>query len=385
MTIVEVLRRFFKEKPRYGSWDDHRAWAGKVAEFLREVYGDTDAETFANIYDKDLSVLIERQCGKLLGLMHKEQMRERRESIEQTPLERPLVRKPFVTAEPMVDIKAKASLLLKGVDVAPEPSRAAIGGRSMLMNPKCFISYSWDSDTHKQWVRKLGEELRRNAVDVALDQWDLRLGMDLLAFMETSIRESNFVLLVCTPAFAVKANTASGGVGYEKGVVSGEIFNKVASEKKFIPILRYGDPGNALPSYLQSKLYVDFRNDADFPAKLEELLRHIYDSPAISKPSLGSTPYFASVSGATASVKGRIYRDKVKGDIMPKFREIKAQAGWTLPPRWLQLDYIQSLNPKENAELEPGIKELIDEGKVEFVKSAIPTLRLTKKGEDALY
>lgn len=101
----------------------------------------------------------------------------------------------------------------------------------MLMNPKCFISYSRDNSIHKEWVRKLGEELRKNGVDVTLDQWDLGPGMDLLSFMETSIRESSFVLLVCSPEFAVKANTSSGGVGYEKGIVSGEIFYKLGSEK----------------------------------------------------------------------------------------------------------------------------------------------------------
>ena len=36
------------------------------------------------------------------------------------------------------------------------------------MNPRCFISYSWDSDSHKDWVRKLAEHLQSSGVDVYL-------------------------------------------------------------------------------------------------------------------------------------------------------------------------------------------------------------------------
>ena len=37
--------------------------------------------------------------------------------------------------------------------------------------PRVFISYSWDNDTHKAWVRYLAEQLRHNGVDARLDQW----------------------------------------------------------------------------------------------------------------------------------------------------------------------------------------------------------------------
>ena len=151
----------------------------------------------------------------------------------------------------------------------------------MTTNPSCFISYSWDDNDHKDWVRNLATKLRENGVDTRLDQWDLSLGGDQLTYMETGVRECNFVLLVCTPIFAKKANTGIGGVGYEKIIVTGEIYQKVASPRKFIPVLRKGNPNDSLPSYLKSKMYVDFRNDDLFNSKLEELLRHIYESPSM--------------------------------------------------------------------------------------------------------
>jgi hypothetical protein len=87
-----------------------------------------------------------------------------------------------------------------------------------LANPKCFVSYSKDDEEHEEWVRKLATTLQKNGVNTALDQWDGYSGMDLINYMETSIRESNFVLMVCTTTYKEKADAGRGGVGYEKMV-----------------------------------------------------------------------------------------------------------------------------------------------------------------------
>jgi TIR domain len=164
-----------------------------------------------------------------------------------------------------------------------------------VTDPKCFISYSWDSDQHKAWVRRLAEELQGNGVYVHLDQWDVRLGHDLPHYMETCVRESQFVLLICTPKFARKANSGNGGVGYEKSIVTGEIFLGVSDDTKFVPVLRLGLPAQALPSYLRSKAFVDMRLDTQFNTSLEEILRHIFDTPIVTRPILGAKPTFTRI------------------------------------------------------------------------------------------
>jgi hypothetical protein len=115
------------------------------------------------------------------------------------------------------------------------------------------------------------------------------------------IRDSDFVILICTPNFCQKANSGSGGLGYEKCIVTGELFSGVASAKKFVPILREGKPTESLPSYLRSKKFIDFRDDADFDQQLEELLRHIYQSPKYVRPSLGSKPSFSQRKNKSGS------------------------------------------------------------------------------------
>ena len=175
-----------------------------------------------------------------------------------------------------------------------------------MANPTVFVSYSWDSEDHKNWVRFLATKLQENGIRVLLDQWDTYLGIDLLKYMESSIRDSDFVLLICTPIFAKKANLGEGGVGYEKIIVTGEIYNSAASPKKFVPILRSGHPRESLPSYLKAKLYSDFSMDDQFQTRLEELLRHIFNSPRFSRPKLGGKPVLKSTENGRSSLSKKI-------------------------------------------------------------------------------
>ena len=79
-----------------------------------------------------------------------------------------------------------------------------------------FVSYSHEGDAHKAWVRRLAEDLTRNGANTTLDQWHLRAGDDIGAFMEQSLENATHIILVCTEAFAQKANERKGGVGYEQ-------------------------------------------------------------------------------------------------------------------------------------------------------------------------
>lgn len=156
--------------------------------------------------------------------------------------------------------------------------------------PRCFISYSWDSEPHRAWVRKLATRLRESGIDAILDQFHCAPGMDLTKFMEKSVREADFVLLVCTPNFSKKADAGAGGVGYEKMIVTGEMLTGIARETKFVPLLREGDAKESLPSYLKSRLFIDFCEDAFFENRLRELLSHLYSEPLYPLPPIGSKP-----------------------------------------------------------------------------------------------
>lgn len=50
--------------------------------------------------------------------------------------------------------------------------------------PKLFISYSWTTPMHEQWVMDLAQRLADDDVDVIIDKWALQEGHDAHAFME---------------------------------------------------------------------------------------------------------------------------------------------------------------------------------------------------------
>lgn len=157
---------------------------------------------------------------------------------------------------------------------------------------RAFISYSWDSEEHKNWVRRFADELIRNGIDTTLDQYDLRVGSDRFLFMETAIRDADCILFICTPKYVQRANSRDHGVGAETALVSTRFFEE-HSNKLFIPIVRSTtETERSTPDYLASLIFLDFRDDNEFSRRMEELLRHLYGQPEHRKPALGKAPQF---------------------------------------------------------------------------------------------
>ncbi|MGH8507809.1 MAG: toll/interleukin-1 receptor domain-containing protein, partial [Gammaproteobacteria bacterium] len=157
--------------------------------------------------------------------------------------------------------------------------------------PKVFISYSRESPNHEAWVLELAASLRRNGVEASLDQWDLRPGHDMTVFMESQIRDSDFVVLACTPTYAQKSNIPRGGVGYERNIITAEMLQSQDLKPKFLPVLRDGEFTTSLPTYLGSRYAIDVRPSRIQSEALDELLRAIHEVPPSSKPPLGPNPY----------------------------------------------------------------------------------------------
>jgi hypothetical protein len=156
--------------------------------------------------------------------------------------------------------------------------------------PKIFMSYSHDDREHKDWVLTLSTRLLANGVDVVLDQWDLRLGGDLPRFMESGLTGADRVLAVCTDKYVEKANAGKGGVGYEKMILTAELMQDLSSDK-IIPVIRSNERKQLLPTFLGSRVYVDFRDPAEHEAKYAELVREIHGVGVNPRPPLGVNPF----------------------------------------------------------------------------------------------
>lgn len=158
--------------------------------------------------------------------------------------------------------------------------------------PQAFLSYAWESDSHAKWVYNLATRLQESGVRIILDQWDLPLGSDQFYFMERSIEKSNFVIVICTPTYAQRANSREGGVGYETRVITGEFAKRIES-RKFIPVLRMGDWDSSAPIYLKSIHGVDLRNEPYSQVQYEKLVRALHCEP-VQPPPVGPKPAFSS-------------------------------------------------------------------------------------------
>ncbi len=106
--------------------------------------------------------------------------------------------------------------------------------------------------------------------------------------MERAVRESDFVLIVCTPHYRRRSDGHLGGVGYEGDIMTAEVLTR-RNERKFIPLFRSGNEfDDAAPTWLQGKHYLDFRGARYSPDRYQDLVRTLsgtwVSAPAVGEP-----------------------------------------------------------------------------------------------------
>lgn len=180
-----------------------------------------------------------------------------------------------------------------------------------MIAPKLFISYSWSSPTHEQWVIDLATTLRESGIDVILDKWDLREGHDAVVFMEQMVTNPDIkkVAIVSDRTYAAKADDRAGGVGTETQIISKEVYENQAQEKFVAVVSEKDDEGKPfLPIYYKSRIYIDLSEEDKYGENFEKLLRWVFDKPLYVKPPLGNKPAFLDEGehislGTTATFK----------------------------------------------------------------------------------
>jgi hypothetical protein len=198
---------------------------------------------------------------------------------------------------------------------APDPA-----DDSKERQPQAFLSYARESDPHAIWVYELASRLQGDGVRVILDQWDMPLGSEMNFFMERGIEGSDFVIVICTPTYAEKANNREGGVGWESMVITGELSKRIES-RKFIPVLRRGDWESSPPVYLRKRSGVDLRDEPYSEAEYIQLVRNLHGEQ-LRPPPVGPKPQFAAQHRAISAVPGLI---QSTGTIEPEAKSNRVQ------------------------------------------------------------
>ena len=121
-----------------------------------------------------------------------------------------------------------------------------------------------------------------------LDSWRQRLSNSTHIFKGFAVRESKFVLAICTPQFRRESDTDDAGVAFDAAFLR-DAAVAFKAESKIIPILRRGDWSESTPTWLRERLGVDLRGDPYSDLEYDKLRRALHgqehESPRIVAPS----------------------------------------------------------------------------------------------------
>ncbi len=147
-----------------------------------------------------------------------------------------------------------------------------------------FISYSWDSDEHQDWVRKLADSLESDEhFHVLWDGYDLDSFTDKNQYMEQAVFNSDYIIVVGTKEYKDKADGRHGGVGIETYLSAIAHWKSLENDHKTKIILVLREPGSE-PNYLQGHINIRFLDDNKYYESLDELKRTLKGTKLIKRP-----------------------------------------------------------------------------------------------------
>ena len=158
------------------------------------------------------------------------------------------------------------------------------------MEPRVFISYSHDDESHKDWVLQLATRLRLDGVDILLDRWELKLGQDIASFIEKGLSSSNRIICICSETYVNKADQGQSGVGYEKQIMTAELMSNL-NTNLVIPVIKNNSKSKKVPVFLGNRLYISFEDKTLYENNYEKLLRELLAEPILPIPPIGKNPF----------------------------------------------------------------------------------------------
>jgi len=178
--------------------------------------------------------------------------------------------------------------------------------------PKVFISYSHDSDTHREWVLDLSNRLREGGIDCEIDQYDPAPDQGWPVWMLQKMQDANYVLLVCTETyrkrFEQREEVGKGlGVTWEGMLVQNQLYRNASRSQKFIPIILQSTDVAYVPDAVYQYSHYDFSK----PRTFEILYKHLRGELGADKPPLGKPHFQRTIhSDALPTVEGELFGRK---------------------------------------------------------------------------
>lgn len=133
---------------------------------------------------------------------------------------------------------------------------------------KVFLLYSHEDNNLKKWVTKFSKDLEDKSIQTILDVKDLALGEPLSHFVEQSIKNCDYIIVICTPYYKEKADNRTGGVSYENSIIRDYIDS---NQKIIIPVLARGTWDESIPTWALGIHGVDMSTKESYMVGIEKL------------------------------------------------------------------------------------------------------------------
>jgi hypothetical protein len=150
-----------------------------------------------------------------------------------------------------------------------------IEDRSPSTSKRVFISYSHDSDTHREQVLGLSERLRADGIETLLDQYvNGAPPQGWPRWMLDQLDAADSVLVVCTETYyrRFRGHEEPGkgrGVDWEGALITNELYDARSRTVKFVPVLLSAAGENWIPEPLRSGTH--------FALTSQEAYENLYD------------------------------------------------------------------------------------------------------------
>ncbi|WP_200284610.1 SUMF1/EgtB/PvdO family nonheme iron enzyme [Rhabdochromatium marinum] len=149
---------------------------------------------------------------------------------------------------------------------------------SVQRSPRVFISYSHDSDAHRQRVLALSERLRKDGIDADLDQYVQGAPAEgWPRWMLNRLDWADFVLLICTPTYyhRFRGHEEPGngkGVDWESAVITDAIYDERSATLKFVPLLFDPADEKSIPEPVRGHRFYCLSSAIEYQALYDFLL-----------------------------------------------------------------------------------------------------------------
>jgi len=173
--------------------------------------------------------------------------------------------------------------------------------------PKVFISYSHDSEDHRQRVLELANRLREYGIDCVIDQYyEDSPPPSWPRWMTEQVESAQYLLMVCTENYhrRVLGREAPGvgrGADWEGALITQEIYEDKGSVK-FIPVLFTATDEQFIPIFVRATTRYDLSRSGGFWL----LYRRLTNQPRITMPVLGQPLQIPPVDDEFAEIGSRL-------------------------------------------------------------------------------